>query len=76
MKSIQSVWFKATPSQTDYACGWLSPTFHLMSWALSAYQLARFFSPRRINDRHYRGRVSNKTRAALHQNPATQAAEK
>lgn len=38
---IQSVWFNHVHSKVDYACGWISPEFHLLSWSLSCLQLAK-----------------------------------
>ncbi|ADB40420.1 DUF6734 family protein [Spirosoma linguale] len=44
MKSIQSLWFKKLPSQIEYTCGWLDIKYNLFSWALSSFQLSRFFN--------------------------------
>lgn len=44
MKFVQTVWFKENKTEINYSAGWLSLHFHLMSWALSSYQLSQFFS--------------------------------
>ena len=43
MKAIQSVWFNYNLGNIDYNCGWISPVFHIMSWALSFSKLHKYF---------------------------------
>lgn len=41
-KAIQSCWL--SENRKEWAAGWLSLKFHLMSWALSGQTLSKFFS--------------------------------
>ncbi|MBS1735735.1 MAG: hypothetical protein JSS98_03930, partial [Bacteroidetes bacterium] len=43
MNIIQTLWSRNSPDFISEKCGWLSPEYNLMSWALSCLQLKKFY---------------------------------
>jgi len=43
MNFIQTLYITASKDPLKDPCGWISPEFHLMGWALSCLQLQKFY---------------------------------